>query len=219
MLLIASICLCLFVVVQVLSDGYATFGGHSFLRVVTGSMEPTLSVGELIMTKEVDISTVEVGDIVSFRSQDSAMIGTIITHRVVERTERNGAVLLRTKGDANLAADGYYVSGVNLIGKVVWISGDSMFAKIVSFLSSGFGFLACIALPALLIAVIILRSNIKAMRRDIEKVVDKLEGDPKPQQQQEPLISDEEYEEMRESIRAELIEELKTGGNSEGTSE
>ena len=43
-LLVLAVALCLYVVVQVLSNGYANIGGFMMFRVVTGSMEPEIPV-------------------------------------------------------------------------------------------------------------------------------------------------------------------------------
>ena len=65
-ILILSICVCLFAFVQVVNKGYVSFFGYSFFKVTTGSMEPTISVGSLILTKDVEIDTLEINDVVSF---------------------------------------------------------------------------------------------------------------------------------------------------------
>ena len=217
--LAASIAICLFVVVQVLSNGHVSFLGYSFFKVVTGSMEPSISVGELILTHKDDIDDVEVGNVVSFRSQSPDMIGSIITHRVVQKTsDEAGNVLLVTKGDNNLSVDAHYVSGSNYVGTVVWNSGDSILSKILSFFSNKYGFLACIAFPCLLISTLILRDNVKKMKKDIETIVDELEdiknGSPDNGNVNEKP-KEENQEQMRERIRAELIEELKHNDDSE----
>jgi len=215
--LVLAIFFCLFVVIQVLSKGHVSIAGHSFFKVVTGSMEPSISVGELILTKRVDMDAIEIGDVVSFRSKSPQMIGRIITHRVVDITENEeGGILLVTKGDANLSMDGYYVSEQNMIGKVIWQSGESPISGIMTFLSNKFGFLACIAFPALLISTLILRDNVKSMQRDIKKISDELEKrGGKPAVSDSTDIDKQEYEQMRDKIRAELIEELKQSDNSE----
>ena len=42
LMLILAVLLCLYVVVQVMSNGYVNIGGYMMFRVVTGSMEPTI---------------------------------------------------------------------------------------------------------------------------------------------------------------------------------
>ena len=227
--LIAAIALCLFVAIQVLGNGYASFGGYSFFRVITGSMEPEISVGTLILTQNVDIHTLEVGDVISFRSKSPDMLGKIITHRVVGIVYgESGRLLLQTKGDANLSMDGYYVDSDNFVGKLIWASGDgNFFAGTISFFSGKTGFMACIALPCLLISGVILRDSVGKIKYDMKKVIDELADEEIKKQtakqdekadvsvtldreEEKSLpLDDKEYEEMYLRIRAELIEELK----------
>jgi len=214
LLLIVAVCLCLFIVVQVLSHGHASLGGYSFFKVITGSMEPELSVGDLILTEKTEASDIEANDIISFYSQSPVMIGNIITHRVVEKlVDEDGTVRLLTKGDANLSMDSYAVTDENLIGKVIWESGDSLFSDFLSFLSNKYGFLACIAFPALLISILILRDNVGAMKRDMKELVSELEKretTPASETDDKSVDTDEEaYSQMCDRIRAELMEELK----------
>lgn len=170
--LIMSICLCLFVFVQVINKGYVAFGGYSFFRVATGSMEPSIPVGSLILTKEKNIETIEIDDVVSFYSKESYMSGSIITHRVVDKNEGlDGSILLTTRGDANSTADIHYVDSENLIGKVIWTSGSgNFFAKLIAFFSSKMGFFTCIALPAMLISVFIFKKCMKTIMLDMKRL-------------------------------------------------
>ena len=210
-ILVLTVCICGFVVVQVLGNGYASLGGYSFFRVVTPSMEPTISVGEIIITKQMPIESVKEEDIISFRSQSADMFGTVITHRVVEiDNDENGKRRLLTKGDANLSVDGRYVLESNFIGKVVFSSGNSFIASVISFITGDYGFIACIVLPALLILALILSSSIKNIRRDMENLVkttDKQE-DGDTAQTNAPEITSQEYDEMYQRIRDEVVKEL-----------
>jgi signal peptidase I len=215
-ILTLTICFCLFVLIQVLSKGYASFGKYSFFKVVTASMEPNLAVGEVIINKAIPMDDVKVDDIVSFRSQSPDMFGMIITHRVVEiDKDENGAKRLLTKGDANLSVDGRYVLEDNFIGKVTWSSGKSFIAKLIKFVSSGYGFIACIAFPLMLILSFVLNSGIKRIRSDMNELVEVVE---QQNNSTVPILDIEndkrEYEEMCRRIKEELMEELT---NSEDT--
>jgi hypothetical protein len=89
--------------------------------------------------------------------------------------DAEGNVQLLTKGDANLAVDEYYVTQDNLIGEVVWQSHtDSFLSDFVGFFSNKISFLACIALPCLLIAGLIFRDCVKNVRQDIAKAMKEL---------------------------------------------
>lgn len=155
-------------------------------------MEPTISVGSLIVSEKTDIESVRVGDIVCFRSKSPDMLGKIITHRVTEITVgKSGETLLVTKGDANLTVDGYYVDAGNLVGVVSHIMGDSNFlSNIVSFLTSKSGFMICIALPAMLISGHILKGCVGSMKSDMTKIVDQMAKEDKEREEKIKRVSD-----------------------------
>ena len=66
--LVLAVVLCFLVVTQVLTKGYVSLFGHSLFRVVTGSMEPEIPVGAILLAKEVEITELRIGDIVCFFS-------------------------------------------------------------------------------------------------------------------------------------------------------
>lgn len=207
-----AVALCLYTVIQVLCVGYVNLGGRMMFRVVTGSMEPTIPVGALMMAKEADIETIEEDDIVCFRTQESQIWGEIVTHRVVGvYTNSSGAILLETKGDANSVSDNIFVDANNLIGKVVWYTGeDSVMADIFSLLTSKIGFLGCIIFPALFLSGLILRESMHSIQKELQELL-ALQQEASRNESPDPLggITPEEYEEMYERIRAEIMEEIK----------
>jgi len=206
-LLIITTCFCLFVIVQVMSKGYVSLGGYSFFKVVTGSMEPNLRVGELIITDDIPIEKLQLGDIVSFRSQSADMYGNIITHRVVDMGKNSeGEIILLTKGDNNLSTDSSYVYKSNYVGKVVWSSGNSIISSLITFATGSYGFLACVVLPSILIFAIVLSSSVKNIKKDIQRLV---EDEQKAKEKAAELQTEEIYEEMCLRIKQELVEELK----------
>lgn len=233
-LLVFAVLFCLFAAIQTLQKGYVSVGDYSFFRVVTGSMEPSIHIGTLILSKREPINNLRLNDVICFRSKSSDMLGQIITHRVVGiNTNDEGQLRLLTKGDANTAEDAYFVMQDNLVGKVIWTSGDrNWLSELIGFLTGKFGFMACIAFPCLLIAGLMLRDSIGKIQRDMKKIVDEMASDGSVDDQQisnsedghlqsmseqndanvainEANELDEEYQKMCERIRKELIEELK----------
>lgn len=76
--------------------------GYGLCYVETGSMEPTLPVGSIILVKSVkDTESLEVGDIVTFYDIN----GRRVTHRVKEVVQQNGEIVYITKGDNNNVED------------------------------------------------------------------------------------------------------------------
>ena len=211
-LLVLTVLLCMYVVIQVLSNGYVNIGGFMMFRVVTGSMEPTIPTGALLITQETDITSIALNDIICFRTQEAAIWGKIVTHRVVEVLEMaDGSVLLRTQGDANVVVDGYLVDAGNFVGKVIWHTGDdSILAGIFSFFTNKVGFLGCIVFPCLLLAGLILKDSVNNIRYEMQQALLELEQEEEPDWANDPLcgMTQEEYDEMYQRIRAELMEEL-----------
>ena len=85
--------------------------GKSCLIVVTGSMEPNILQGEIILIDERD--NYKKGDIVTYVDEDDFLI----THRIVEVNETT----FTTKGDANNINDNSY-SIDRIQGKVIFHS-------------------------------------------------------------------------------------------------
>ena len=211
-LLVLAVCLCLYACVQVLSRGYVNIGGFMMFRVVTGSMEPTIPVGALLLAKEVQIDAVRMNDIICFRTQVSEIRGKIVTHRVVGILDTQwGSVMLETKGDANMAMDGFLVDSSNFVGKVIWHTGDgSVLANVLSLFTSKIGFLGCIVFPCLLLAAMIMRDSVSNIRKELAQMLELEQQQKKASWEDDPLcgMTQEEYNEMYERIRAELMEEL-----------
>lgn len=183
--LICAVLLCFYVVVQVLNRGYVSIGGYSCFRVITGSMEPEIPVGALILSKKEDINSLEVGDIVCFRATYSEIAGQCITHRVISVTrDETGITELQTKGDYNIVADPYPVTEENLIGKVVWWSErNNIFSNFIAFFSNKIGFLACIVFPCLFIAGLLFRNSVKNISKELARAKAELQGIEQPTNQ------------------------------------
>ena len=85
--------------------------GFQVFNVISGSMEPTYRVGDLIYVKDVDVSEIEVGTPITFVLNEDLVVAT---HRVIEIDEEHQHFY--TKGDANEAADAAPVHFNNVIG-------------------------------------------------------------------------------------------------------
>lgn len=78
--------------------------GYRTAAMLSGSMEPEIATGDLVVTVPRPAADVQVGDVITFRIpvEDHR----VETHRVTEVVERrDGSVAVRTKGDANPAED------------------------------------------------------------------------------------------------------------------
>ncbi len=123
--------------------------GMSAMVVVSGSMEPEIPVGSVILVKKCEPADVAEGDIISFYSRDESIRGQINTHRVIGIEELDGQYQFETKGDANVSSDAVAVLGEDLIGRVIGIS--SIFGKLAKIVSSRLGMLLVIVVPLAII--------------------------------------------------------------------
>ena len=91
-------------------------GADSSYTVMSGSMNPTLKPGDLILVKQTDPATVKVNDIVTVKYETE-----VFTHRVFEKKFEDGVYLFKTKGDANEDLDPIWLNASQIIGKTVFV--------------------------------------------------------------------------------------------------
>lgn len=94
---------------KVFDKEYINFFGYTIFQVITGSMEDTIKINDVVIVKLTD--DVKEQDIVTFRSGDD-----FVTHRLMEI---DGDQLI-TKGDANNTFD-KPITKKDLVGKVIFI--------------------------------------------------------------------------------------------------
>ena len=85
--------------------------GYQCYTVISGSMEPAYSVGDLLYVKKVDVNTIKAGDPITFILNEDLVVAT---HRVVRVDAENQRFY--TKGDANEIEDSDPVHFNNVIG-------------------------------------------------------------------------------------------------------
>ena len=119
--------------------------GYRCYMVLSGSMEPKIKTGSIILIRPVDANYIKVEDIISFKS---AINNQTTTHRVID-IERNPELLFTTKGDANEVEDPIKVKGSQIIGKVVLTV--PYLGYLAGLLQTRYGFLLIIAIPLLII--------------------------------------------------------------------
>ena len=161
---------CLAVCVKVVSGRDASIFGFRIYHILTGSMEPTIPTGSNVLVREVDPSTLEVGDIITFTSRDNAIYGSANTHRILEiNRDSSGQPSFITKGDANTRADSIIVAASDVKGKVVFHMNSAAFTSFFQFIHTGPGFLSCIVLPVLFVTFCIMKDFKKQVDEMIEE--------------------------------------------------
>lgn len=158
------------------TDKVPSIGGVAPLIVLTDSMLPEISSGDLIIVKQTDPAQVKVGDVISFF--DPAGNGTsVVTHRVIELVTENGVTKWRTRGDNNNTEDRELVPMDNLVG--VWkgtrIAGAG---NVAMFLQTTPGLIVCVGCPLLLLVgydVLRRKKFEKAQQADTDALLAELE--------------------------------------------
>lgn len=121
------------------------------LMVQSGSMSPTIEVGDLIIVNAPEKGqTFGVDDVVTF--WDGAPGSALVTHRIVEiTTDDDGKTAYRTKGDANSAQDGTLVYPEDIVGtyvmRIPYLGDVAMFMQTIP------GLIVCVILPLALFIV------------------------------------------------------------------
>lgn len=108
--------------VRTTSDGTPrTLAGYSGMIVLTGSMQSEIPRGALVITRQVDPSTLKIGDDITYMANKT----TSVTHRIIGITEKDqntGERAFETQGVMNPEPDKNPVPAVNVVGKVVFHS-------------------------------------------------------------------------------------------------
>jgi len=138
--------------VKIQKKDYANLWGYSLFEVGTGSMSPTIEIGDVVITKIT--KDVEENDIIVYIEDDD-----IITHRLIEKNEER----LITRGDANNSDDKPIEENM-IIGKVV---------KIIPQLGTWQNILSSPEILSLIILLIIILSIIYAYTSKTEEKDDK----------------------------------------------
>jgi signal peptidase len=124
-----------------------SFMGYKPFIVMSGSMEPTILTGDIVLARETAAENIAQNDIIAFRTDEK----TAVTHRVTEVLTENGSISFLTKGDANTGADASVVKAESLEGKFLGrISGVGRFAL---FLQTPIGMLLFVVTPICLFVI------------------------------------------------------------------
>jgi signal peptidase len=145
-------------------------GSHSFI-VLSSSMEPTMSPGDVIIVVPAEVSDLAVGDVVTFERNG---LDAPVTHRVVAVGTDAVGPYAWTRGDANEDDDPSPVRDATLVGRVgtafVPHLGTRLLVLpklglVVQFVNTPVGFALLVALPAAALVATELRTLIAAAGR------------------------------------------------------
>jgi signal peptidase I len=137
------------IIISILLIAFVLIGprfGWEAHPILSGSMEPVLNVGGVIVTKPEKIQNIEIGDIITFEVD----AGYKVTHRISDIEIIDGKSWFQTKGDANQEPDFNLVSSEKgIMRKVVFHIPYLGFASV--FMQKKSTFILLIAIPALVL--------------------------------------------------------------------
>jgi len=134
-------------------------GNFKALTVISGSMEPKISVGSVVVVKP--DKDYKIGDIITFGPYSKTKTPT--THRIYDIKVVDGQLVYITKGDANNAPDAKEIQNKDIIGRVLFSVPFAGYA--VDFARKPIGFALIIIVPAFLI----IADELKKIYNEVKK--------------------------------------------------
>lgn len=93
------------IILQKVTASNKSIAGYRIFRVITGSMEPEYDIGQVVISKEVDLNSIKVGDDIVYLGTYGEYSGKIIMHSVV-------GIDKDANGNLNFHARGLHSSSV-----------------------------------------------------------------------------------------------------------
>lgn len=146
--------------------------GYKFYIVLTGSMEPEISPGDMVIIKNVDYNSINVGDIITFTDNEGK---NITTHRVTN-INFDGEIKFTTKGDSNDTVDESKVSQNQVLGKLS--KNIKGVGNVISYIKEN-----AIVLGALLLFTLIVVASVSVILKRIDKDCKHIKGTVKSKDQ------------------------------------
>lgn len=145
------------VVIYLLSSNFSPFEGYRTYLVQSGSMEPSIMTGDVIVVQSQ--SNYVLNDVVTFRESAER----VVTHRIVEVEKDNREMKYSTKGDANRSGDENTIDDSQIIGKVFLVI--PKFGYFIAFIKSRQGFIFLIIIPA----IVFILDELLKIRKNVKK--------------------------------------------------
>jgi signal peptidase len=97
-----------------------SFGGVVKARIVlTGSMEPAISTGDIIVTTPITRKEPQVGDVIAYQAKRfNGENVAVFSHRIISGDIQSGFVV---KGDANKSPDNQKPAAPDILGVVIFV--------------------------------------------------------------------------------------------------
>jgi signal peptidase len=128
--------------------------------VFTGSMEPALKVGGVVITCPAEADEISAGDIITYYSPQTE---NLTCHRVMA-IQGGSSLYFQTKGDANEDVDAVVVPVENVVGRVCFHIPYLGYAT--QFVKTRLGLILTLFLPGLIVILLEIRSIWRVLHGD-----------------------------------------------------
>lgn len=142
-------------------------GGIKFYTVQSGSMEPSIHIGSVVISKPSD--NYQKGDIITFKAEKDSAINNpkyTTTHRIYEIETKDGKEQYITKGDANNSPDMVPTGKDLVLGKTFF--SIPLLGYPVSFAKTREGLIILVIIPA----TIIIYSELLSIKNETKKLLE-----------------------------------------------
>ena len=100
-----------------LALGAARLAGYQTFTILSGSMEPAIATGDLVVDERISAEDARVGDVITFPEPGTRRL---VTHRLVHKRIARDRAYMRTRGDANNAPERWSIPAEGQIGRVAF---------------------------------------------------------------------------------------------------
>ena len=142
---IAAVLLLILIVSGSLFTIISPFFGWRTEVVISGSMEPAIQTGSIVIVRPIAPDSIRAGDIIMFFSPDRR---SLTTHRVVTVESGTGLRFI-TRGDANKNADINAAEPGQVVGTIA--VSIPYLGLLVQFIKTPLGFIVFLLIPALIL--------------------------------------------------------------------
>jgi len=152
----AAVIILILLVTSVLFVLVTPFFGWRTEIVLSGSMEPAIQTGSVVVARPIAAEDVREGDIIMFASIAGH---SLTTHRVVSIEPKNDGLSFTTKGDANKGADINSVVPGQIVGIIVF--SVPYIGYLIAFIRTPLGLVLFLGVP---IAILVISELLKVYK-------------------------------------------------------
>lgn len=141
-------------------------GKIQILVVLSSSMQPTFTAGDVIITVDTPVSLLKTNDIITYHSPDNT--NQLVTHRIVHTINTNTGLAFQTKGDANEQPDRDMVSADKVVGRMV--VSIPYVGAVAQVSRSSVGYVLLVLIPGIFVISAEVYSIVKKEKRKQEQI-------------------------------------------------